>query len=382
VKVAIGAVVGTLGGPATYAVELVRALTRAFPDDRYVVLTDRPEAFASFAETRLLALRSAWTQPLWDHVQVPRALARERFDLYHATKGVLPRIASPPMVVTVHDLAGYVMPETFSLAQRLHLAWETPRAVAAAAAVVVPSRSTAADVARLFPACAGKLRTIAEAAGAGVRPVSAAEIASWRQSRGLGDAAHLSLCGYLGTIQPRKNLDLLADAFSRAAGDRDWRLVVAGRLRPGYRPACLRSGDPRIVYLGPLSDHEVALFFGALRCMVSPSAYEGFGLTFVEAMACGCPVVALSNSSLPEVIGDAGVLVDAAEVSALAPAIERLMTDDGAVAELSRKGRERAAGFSWNDTALRTRAVYQEVVTASRAVSAAPGVRVAEGAGR
>lgn len=365
-KVAIGAVAGTLGGPATYAVELVRALVGSFPGDRYVVLTDRPESFDSFVETRCLPLESAWMQPLWDHLRVPRLLARERFDLYHATKGVLPRLASPPLVVTVHDLAGYVMPHTFALAQRLHLAWETPRALTRAAAVVVPSASTAADVARLFPAAAAKVRIIAEAAGINATPAAAAEVVAWRKRRGLGAGDEVPLCGYLGTLQPRKNLDLLADAFLRAAGDRDWRLVLAGRARPGYRPACLQRGDPRIVYLGALPDQELAPFFGALRCMVSPSAYEGFGLTVVEAMACGCPVVVLRNSSLPEVVGDAGVLVDSAEVAALAPAIERLMRDDCAVAELSRRGRERAARFSWKETARRTRAVYEEVVASRR----------------
>ncbi|MBI5506241.1 MAG: glycosyltransferase family 4 protein [Deltaproteobacteria bacterium] len=382
-KVAIGAVAGTSGGPATYSVELVRALAAAFPEDRYVVLTDRPESFASFAETRPLPLRSAWMQPLWDHVQVPRALAREPFDLYHATKGVMPRLAWLRSVVTVHDLAGYVMPETFSLAQRLHLAWETPRAVARAGAIVVPSASTAADVARRFPASAGKVRTIPEAPGASARPVSAAEVENWRQGRGLGSGHSRPLCGYLGTIQPRKNLELLASAFLRAAGDRDWRLVLAGRLRPGYRPACLQEGDPRIVYLGPLPDEEVAPFFGALRCMVSPSAYEGFGLTVVEAMACGCPVVALRNSSLPEVVGDAGVLVDAADVATLAPVIDTLMSDDREVAELSRRGRERAARFSWRQAALRTRAVYQEVLAAPGGiVDDACGGRAAAGATR
>ena len=369
-KVAVGAVAGTLGGPATYAVELVKALVRAFPEDSYVVLTDRPESFDSFVETRRVPLESAWMQPLWDHLRVPRVLARERFDLYHATKGALPRLAHPPSVVTVHDLASYVMPETFSLAQRIHLRWETPRAVARAAAIVVPSASTAADVERLFPAAVGKLRTIPEAAGANVRPVSAAEVAAWRARHGLGESSGRALCGYLGTIQPRKNLELLVASFVRAAGDRDWRLVLAGRLRPGYRPACLQSGDPRVVYIGPLPDEEVALFFGALRCMVSPSAYEGFGLTLIEAMACGCPVVALRNSSLPEVVGDGGVLVDAAEVSALAPAIERLMSDDAAGADMSRKGRARAARFSWREAALRTRTVYEEVAGCCGAATA------------
>lgn len=363
-KVAIGAVAGTLGGPATYAIELSRALAARFASDRFVVLTDCPEAFPSGIETRRLPLGAPWRQAWWDHVAVPRALARERFDLYHGTKGTLPRRGRTPAVVTVHDLASHTMPETFHPLQRLHLRWETPWAVAHARRILVPSRSTAADLERYFPASGPRIHVTPEAPAAGLRPASAAEVAAWRERHGIAKPA----CGYLGTLQPRKNLDLLVRAFLAAAGSRDWRLIIAGRTRPGYDSAGLRS-DPRVVVVGPIDEREKAAFFGSIRAMVSPSAYEGFGLTFAEAMACGCPVVALRNSSLPEVVGDAGVLVDDASEPALAAAIEKLMTDDRAAAELSRKGRERAASFSWNETARLTREAYERAVGSGGAAS-------------
>lgn len=366
-NIAIGAITGTIGGPATYAIELVKALVAAHPDDRFVVLTDKPQAFADICETRAVALRSAWEQPLWDHVRVPRVLAGEKFDLYHGTKGVLPRRGATPAVVTIHDLASHVMPRSFHLAQRIHLAWETPWALTRARAVLVPSESTAADLARIFagvPAVTGGIHVTPEAPVSGLKPASPAAVAAWRDERGIDKPS----CGYLGTIQPRKNLDLLVRAFLAAAGDRDWRLVIAGRLRPGEKPDFLER-DRRIVYAGALADNEIAPFLGSLRCMVSPSAYEGFGLTFIEAMACGCPVVGLRNSSLPEVVGDAGVLVEQADVESLAPVIERLMTDDRAVAEYSRRGREQAARFSWSETARRTMHAYRAAIAAPPAAS-------------
>ena len=366
-RVAIGAVAGTIGGPATYAVELVRALVAGHPGDRFVVLTDEPAAFADFCETREVAMRSAWEQPLWDHLRVPRVLARERFDLYHGTKGVLPRRGPTPAVVTIHDLASHVMPGSFRLAQRLHLAWETPWALTRARAVLVPSQSTAADLARIFagtPAVTAGIHVTPEAPASGLEPASTAAVAAWRARHGLDRPS----CGYLGTIQPRKNLHLLVDAFLAAAGDRDWRLVIAGRLRPGEKPDFL-GRDRRVVYVGALADDEVAPFLGSIRCMVSPSAYEGFGLTFVEAMACGCPVVGLRNSSLPEVVGEAGVLVERADVEALAPVIERLMTDDGVAEEYSRRGREQAARFSWSETARLTMDAYRAALAAAPAAS-------------
>ncbi len=363
-NVAIGAVAGTVGGPATYAVELVRALVANFPDDRFVVLTDRPDAFAGICESRTLALRSAWEQPLWDHLRVPRALARERFDLYHGTKSVLPRRGATPAVVTIHDLASHVMPATFRFAQRAHLGWETPWALARARAVLVPSRSTASDLARLFPRSNAAVVVTPEAPAAWIRPPSVAAVAAWRERHGIDKPA----CGYLGTIQPRKNLDVLVDAFIAAAGSRDWRLVIAGRLRPGEKPSFL-GRDRRVVYVGALPDDEVPAFFGSIRCMASPSAYEGFGLTFIEAMACGCAVIGVRNSSVPEVVGDAGVLVDRADVAALAPAIERLMTDDRALADFERRGREHSARFSWNETARRTMAAYRSALESAPAAA-------------
>ena len=353
-KVAIGAVAGTIGGPATYAAELVRALVAGFPDDSFTVLTDDPSPFRGVCEAVHVPMRSAWEQPLWDHLRVPRVLARRDFDLYHGTKGVLPRRGSTPSVVTVHDLASHVMPSTFAFAQRLHLRMETPWAVSRARAVLVPSASTRDDVERFFPRARGKVCVTPEAPSRSLAPASADEVAAWRARHGIEGPA----CGYLGTIQPRKNLGLLVRSFLRAAGSNDWRLVIAGRLRPGQDTSFL-GDDRRVVYVGALPDEEIPAFLGSLRCMASPSLYEGFGLTFVESMACGCPVVALRNSSVPEVLGNAGVLLDDESEEGLARAIARMMTDDAAVADLSRRGLARAARFSWAVTARLTMEAYR-----------------------
>jgi len=357
VRVAIGAVAGPRGGPATYAIELVRSLAEQFPSDTFTVLTDRPDLFDSFADTVRIPLGSAWSQPFWDHVHVARALRRSRFDLYHGTKGVLPRFMRVPGVVTVHDLAVRVMPETFTRAQRLHLDVETPSTLRRARVIITDSRSSANDLRRFYPRFAGKIEVIPLAAARLLAPASPERIEAWRAARGLGNSP---LVGYLGTLQPRKNVDVLARAFLAAAGKRGWKLVIAGRMRPGYRPACLDWNEPRIVYLGEIPDEELSPFLGALSCMVSPSAYEGFGLTFLEAMAAGCPVVGIANSSVPEVLGDAGILVRGVSVDDLADAIDMLVTDVALQATLSRRGVERAALFSWKQTARRTRAVYEK----------------------
>ncbi len=358
-KVAIGAVAGPRGGPATYAIELVRALAEEFPRDEWTVVTDRPDLFASAADTIEVPLGSPWAQPLWDHWGVRRALRGRRFDAYHGTKGVLPRVLGIAGIVTVHDLSVRALPHTFSRAQRVHLRLETPSSLKRARVVVTDSRASANDLRRFYPRTAGKIEVIPLAAGRSLVPASAEQIGAWKAARGLDGGA---LVGYLGTLQPRKNIDVLARAFLAAAGQRHWQLVIAGRIRPGYDPECLRGGDARIRYLGEISDSELAPFLGALACMVSPSSYEGFGLTFLEAMAAGCPVVGVANSSVPEVVADAGILVREPSVNALADAIETLVLDVGRAADLSRRGVERAALFSWKETARKTRAAYERAL--------------------
>lgn len=359
-KIAIGAVAGVTGGPSTFAYELVRALSERAGDHEVTVLTDRPELFRGIARALHVPLASAWGQPAWDHLGVPRALARGGFDLYHGTKGVLPRRLRVPGVVSIHDLAVNIMPETFSRAQRWHLLLETPSTVRRAASIVTGSLSTARDLERFYPRAAGKIEVVPYAASSHLHPPDEASVQAFRRKHRVAEVA----VGYLGTIQPRKNVDLLAEAFFATAGERPWQLLFAGRMRPGYRPRCFDGGDPRCRYLGELADDEVAPYLASLACMVSPSAYEGFGLTFIEAMAVGCPVIGLANSSVPEVVGDAGVLIDHATEEALADAIRRVVLDPRRAAELSRRGVERARLFSWSHTAERMLDVYRRVLAA------------------
>ncbi len=363
-KVALGAVAGTLGGPATYAIHLARALGRCFPADELTVLTDRPDLFDRDCRTVEVPLRSPWRQPLWDQVGVARVLAGGNFDLYHGTKGVLPRFLAIPGVVTVHDLAHKVMPETFSLPQRLHLGLETPSTLSRARAVITDSKSSAADIESYFGGRAQAPVVIPLAAPERSVDYDAVRVEDLKARAGCEGKR---VIGYLGTVQPRKNLDLLADAFVLASvGDPDWVLLVAGRLRPGYVPTFLDPHDSRVRYLGPLADEDVPVFLSALHCMVSPSSYEGFGLSFLEAMAVGCPVIGLANSSVPEVVGDAGILVSEPNAQSLAEAIQRVTGNRHFAAELGEKGRQRAAGFSWDATARATHAVYERVLGGDR----------------
>jgi glycosyltransferase involved in cell wall biosynthesis len=356
-RVAIGAIVRTLGGPATYAVELVRALAaRATPGLEYVVLTDGPEAFDGIAVgVEHVPLASPWAQPLWDHVRVPRVLRRIGADLYHGTKNAVPFASPCPTVVTIHDLAVYHHPESFALAQRWHLRVHTPHAVRAARAILTVSEHAAGDLRARFPRAAAKVAAVPNGVHPRFHPVTdAAALRAFRAKHGLGEGP---LVAYLGTLQPRKNVELLAAAFGRVAGRLPGaELVLAGRIRPGYRPNLPRE---RVRLIGPLTDAELPLFYGTAAVLVNASLYEGFGLTLVEAMACGCPVIALRRSAVPEVTGDAAMLLDEPSEAALAEALVAMVGAPETAARHRALGLLRATEFSWARAAREVEGVYR-----------------------
>jgi len=191
-----------------------------------------------------------------------------------------------------------------------------------------------------------------------------AELARVRARYGIGERYLL----YVGTLQPRKNLARLVDAFTRLAGDpalTGVQLVLAGKpgwLADDLAPRVARLGlAGRVLFPGYIADADLpALLSGALA-FAFPSLYEGFGIPVLEAQSCGVPVMTSNNSSLPEVAGDAALLVDPHDVDAIAEAMRRLVTDDALRAELVRRGFENVKRFSWEKCARETLAVLEGV---------------------
>ena len=359
-RIGIGALVGVLGGPATYARELVAALARAGGHD-YVVFTDRPDAFGDLGVATVhVPLTSSWQQATWDHWRLPSLVGGARIDLYHGTKNVLPWRLGVPAVVTVHDLAVYACPETFAWSQRWHLRLLVPRSVRAAARVIAPSEHARRDLLARLRLAPGRVAAIPEGVAPSFRePPAAAAVAELRAVHALGER----LIACVGTVQPRKRVERVIDAFVRSgAAGQGWQLAVAGRIRPGFAPPWLVAPPRGVRWLGPLPAHALRALYAAAEIAISASEYEGFGLTLCEAMASGCAVVAVANSSIPEVVGDAGLLVPRSDSALLAGALARLVAEPETRASLGAAARARAAAFTWEETARRTRAVYEEVL--------------------
>ena len=310
---------------------------------------------------------------LWQQLALPHRLRRGDVDLLWSPLISLPLYCPVPAVTTVHDLTVLLLPEAHRAKVRWSLLPFLRASLDGARRVVAMSRATAGDLAFHYPASAGKVQVIYPGIDAEFRPGAAGEIAATRERLGAPRGYIL----YAGTLEPRKNVGALLDAWEGlAADDADFPpLVLAGPYGWGSRALARRiarlagdahaadaAGRRRFLALGRLERAELVRLFQAASLFVYPSLYEGFGLPAAEALACGVPVVALDTSSLPEVVGDAGLLVQPGDPQALGAALARLTADPGLAAELAGRAVDQAARFRWERAAAEMEEVFREAI--------------------
>ncbi|MCL6430952.1 MAG: glycosyltransferase family 4 protein [Anaerolineae bacterium] len=280
-------------------------------------------------------------------------------DLFHATDHVLPRVTGVRTVFTLHDLTFLLYPQAHSLANRWYLTLMMPRFLRATGAVVAVSECTRRDAVRLYGLEEARVRVIYPGVGPQFHPADPGEVAAVRRRYGLPERLIL----YVGTIEPRKNLPTLLRAYStlRQRGC-EHRLAIVGREGwrcRGFWETLKELGlGGEVLTPGYVPDADLPGLYGAAEVFVFPSLYEGFGLPVLEAMACGVPVVCSAASSLPEVAGEAALLVSPGDVWALAAAIERVLDDSALRARLRAEGLARARRFTWEAAARATLEVY------------------------
>ncbi len=341
-------------GVGVYTSEILRALAATAPVDLTVYGPAGVELPAGVQRASRSTVPFAGRHLLWS-----RQLRRNGAEVFFGCIGQLPlRGVGMPSVVTAHDLAIYRNPEWFPDGQWLSVQHVVPRSLRRADRVICVSHSTARDVETLLGVPHDRLRVVPLGVDPAFSPQSEEAIADLRRRLELPER----FCLFVSAIEPRKNLPVLLDAWSHL--DHPPSLVVAGST--GWRAreieVKLESAGAGVRRLGRIERQDLPALYSAALCLCHPAWYEGFGLTPLEAMACGTPVVVSSRSSLPEVVGDAGLLVDPADPDAWTEAMARVLGDDELRRELGTRGRARAASFTWQRAAEKTWAALQEVV--------------------
>ena len=369
--------VGTgLGGNESYATNLIEALAGIDSTNQYTLYVTLDEAVAKF-ENRWSNFAVRQTRPHTPLIRIPLTLSAELrkhpVDVLHV-QFTAPPFAPCPVVVSIHDLSFEHLPETFKRRSRTQLRLTVRRSARKATQILALSEHARADIISTYGISPDIVTAIPIAAADRFGPVvDERDLQRVRHTYGIAGDYILSV----GAIQPRKNLGRLVAAYARLRRTNGNlklpKLVIVGKRAWLYGEtlrAIKESGvSDSVILTGYVPEADLpALYSGAL-CFVYPSYFEGFGLPPLEAMKCGAPVLAGNRTSLSEVVGDAGLLVDPLDTDAIASGIARLVENPDFRNELSVKGLKRSELFKWETTAKRTLEVYKRAVDNSLAVT-------------
>jgi glycosyltransferase involved in cell wall biosynthesis len=354
-------------GIGTYIRNLLRQLARIDQHTEYVLLCRDADLGigAQLGTNFRTVLEPSPNYSLREQIHVPWVLRRERPDVYHAPHYVLPVAVPCRSVVTIHDCIHLMFPQY--LPNRAAYAYARATMWAAARRsdrILTVSEASKRDILHFFNVPPEKIVVVYNAIDEHfwVTPGDEA-IARVRERYQLDHKFVL----YVGNIKPHKNLVRLIEAFAelRTSEAEDLKLLIIGdeisRLPALRRAVHKHKLHKHVRFLGYLPDDTLAILYRLASAFAFPSLYEGFGLPPLEAMASGTPVVTSNQSSLPEVTGDAAVLVDPYDVESIVDGLRRVLGDPALAADLGRRGQERAREFSWERSVEKIRQVYQDV---------------------
>jgi glycosyltransferase involved in cell wall biosynthesis len=358
-------------GIGTYVRNLIRELARIDSTTRYSVLCREQdcEVVRDLGPNFHAVTESAGAYSIGEQFAVPLDLRREHADLFHAPHYVLPPLTPCRSIVTIHDCIHLRFPQY--LPNRLAYAYAKASMWAAAhraARVITVSEASKRDILSYFNIPESRVEVIYNAIDERFwREPPADEMDRVRERYQLNAPFVL----YTGTIKPHKNLERLIEAFNmlrQAPFLKHVQLLIIGDEISKY--AALRRTVHRyklhkhVRFFGFVSDRTLAALYRLADVFVFPSLYEGFGLPPLEAMASGTPVITSNVSSLPEVVGEAALMIDPYDPEAIAGAMRRVLTDASLRSELRTRGLDRARSFSWERSIRRVRDIYDEVLNA------------------
>jgi len=340
-------------GTEQYSLHLIRALVRLGKEAHHFRLYfNQPPPKGLFERNERVEWRIIPFPRLWSHLRLAWEIHRRPPDVLFIPAHVLPLLHPSRCVVTIHDLGFLYYPETHPPLARWYLCWATRFNARHAQRVIVDSKATRDDLIAFYHLEPQKIVVAYPSGAEGFTPVKdPLRLAQVRRRYHTGESYFL----YVGSLHPRKNILTLLEAFARlhkyAIIRKDTKLVLVGKRGWLYQEIFRRAQEDdlagKVSFPGYVSTEDLAALFSGAVAFVFPSLYEGFGLPILEAMACEVPVISSNTSSLPEVVGDAGLLVDPHNVKELCEAMARLYHDPVLRNELISRGKRRRRLFSW-----------------------------------
>ena len=352
-------------GISSYIYNLLRHLPGTASEIEYTVFLNE-RRYKGPPGLRLQVSRLPTNRPpvriLWEQAVLPWVARSEGIDLLHNMAFVGPLASSCPFVTTVHDLSFLFYPQSFRSLRRRYLRVFARMSVCRARRVIAVSESTKQDLVETYGISAANVDVVHNGVDASFQPLPADQVAAFRQQTGLPERFAL----FVGTLEPRKNIVSLIEAYAKLPQERPPLVLVGGK---GWfydeifcRVEALELTN-EVHFAGFVPAEDLPLWYNAADLFVYPSLYEGFGLPALEAMACGTAVITSKASSLPEVVGKAGKLVDPADIDGLATAMEQVLTDRDLREQMQAAGLVQAGGFSWEAATRQTIDSYRRALT-------------------
>jgi glycosyltransferase involved in cell wall biosynthesis len=358
-------------GAGLYIIYLIQELGKLESDHEFTVFAQeylRPHLEGQVSDQIQIHWLKNMSVPrrlVWEQTTFPRLIRQLHLDLLHTPHYTKPLSHPVPTVVTYHDMIFFIHPEKHTLAKRYFFPWMMRRSSKKADIIISDSESTRLDAMRFLDIPPEKIITVHLGYQEIFRRITdQAQLSAIRQQYRLPE----KFIFYAGAIEPRKNVPLLLTVFEKLVQQGiPHDLVLAGGLGWLYEDVLAQidsmQARDRVHRVGHVPYKDLPTFYNLADVFVYPSVYEGFGLPPLEGMACGTPVITSNISSMPEFVGDAGILVPPDDEGALLGAVQRVLTDQVLRQRLREAGPQRAANFTWKHTAQKTLDIYQQVLS-------------------